>query len=318
MITSNDAATTGMGGAGLIWSNGRTETSIGTLRRAERRRRRPADGRHDSLSGRSAGSGPSRTRNRAIGSGRPTGSWRPRVLLDDGVEEESLLKRVRAGVADGVPLQLIVRESGHPDVVDHWFRYAADEDREPLLVGESRKPFDGLRSRCRTFEEVEHQLALGLAVPCPGWRPAGRTVNRARSASTIILTSCVKRHVRRPAERRPRLGRSRRSDDRPPPAARTRDRAARTCRQSSPTWPNATSTSSTHRVTLARRDRRSRRPCPAAASSTSRGRSRRQSPNRACASRLPRRSSFGSPSLIRATPSVTLRVTNSNPRRGDS
>ena len=63
---------------------------------------------------------------------------------------------------------------------------------------------------------------------------------------------------------------------------------------------------------------RSRRPSSAAASSTSRGRSRRRNPSRACASRLPRPSVSARPSLMRATPSVTLRVTNSRPRRGDS
>ncbi len=58
--------------------------------------------------------------------------------------------------------------------------------------------------------------------------------------------------------------------------------------------------------------------CPAAASSTSRARNPPAYPQSRCASRFPRFSASASPSLMRATPSVTLRVTNSSPRRGDS
>ena len=57
---------------------------------------------------------------------------------------------------------------------------------------------------------------------------------------------------------------------------------------------------------------------PAAASATSRARSRRQSPSRAARRGCRAPACRPGPSLMRATPSVTLRVTNSRPRRGDS
>ena len=57
---------------------------------------------------------------------------------------------------------------------------------------------------------------------------------------------------------------------------------------------------------------------PAGASATWRRRSRRRSPSRAARRGCPACSVSARPSLMRATPSVTLRVTNSRPRRGDS
>ena len=55
-----------------------------------------------------------------------------------------------------------------------------------------------------------------------------------------------------------------------------------------------------------------------AASATSLRRSRRQSPSRGCALRLPRYSRSCLPSLIRAAARLIFRVTNVSPRRGDS
>ena len=62
--------------------------------------------------------------------------------------------------------------------------------------------------------------------------------------------------------------------------------------------------------------RRSRPARPAGASATWRRRSRRRSPSRAWRPGCPAPAGVARPSLIRATPSVTLRVTNSRPRRG--
>ena len=73
-----------------------------------------------------------------------------------------------------------------------------------------------------------------------------------------------------------------------------------------------------HRVALAGGDDVVVRLRPAAASATSPARSRRRSPSRAARRGCRAAAVSASPSLMRATPSVTLRVTNSRPRRGDS
>ena len=72
------------------------------------------------------------------------------------------------------------------------------------------------------------------------------------------------------------------------------------------------------RVRLAGGDHVVARARPAAASATWPRRSRRRSPSRAAASRLPSRSSSSRPSLMRATPWVTLRVDELEAARGDS
>ena len=88
-------------------------------------------------------------------------------------------------------------------------------------------------------------------------------------------------------------------------------------RQSRSTWPNAVSTNS--RTYASRRWRRRNRPaCPAAASATWPGHNRRRSPSRAS-------HQIAQPQFLRQPEldagrrhRVTLRVTNSMPRRGDS
>ena len=85
-----------------------------------------------------------------------------------------------------------------------------------------------------------------------------------------------------------------------------------------PAWSKAISTNSSTRVRLAGADDVVVRLRPAGASATWPGRSRRRSPSRAWRPGCPAAAPSARPSLIRATPCVILRVTNSRPRRGDS
>ena len=138
---------------------------------------------------------------------------------------------------------------------------------------------------------------------------------RARSASTISATISASVDLRRPAQPLPRLARRRRAARRPRPGAGGAGRAGHGPRSSA--RHGRTPAGRTRGCWSCARSRSRSRPArPAAASATSPARSRAHGPSRAWRPDCRARSSRARPSLMRATPSVTLRVTNSMPRSG--
>ena len=203
----------------------------------------------------------------------------------------------------------------------------------PLPGRERDRPHEPTE-QCREYDEPDGQ-AHGLCArrhgpsvdgTVPSLRPADLGL-RALGSTAAGEPSQVgvdhhrdhllERDLGRPAELARALRASPRAG-RPRPGGGSARRSRRTARQSRPTWLNASSHERRAPCASRRSRSRSRAARPAGASATSRARSRPRSPSRAARRGCRGAARSRSPSLMRATPSVILRVTNSRPRRGDS